>query len=35
MDGVVSALDVRGLTLEQARVIVHDRSVWRELINGM
>ena len=35
MDGVVSALRVKGLTLEQARAIVHDRPVWRGLINGM
>ena len=27
LDGVVSALRVRGLTLEQARAIVHDRLV--------
>ena len=35
MDGVRSALRDRGLTLEQAREIVHDRPVWRSLINGM
>ena len=35
MDGVKSALRTRGLTLEQAREIVHDRPVWRGLINGM
>ena len=35
MDGVVSALRVRGLTLEQARAIVHDRLEWQELINGV
>ena len=35
MEGVKSALRARGLTLEQAREIVHDRPVWRGLINGM
>ena len=35
MDGVVLALRARGLTLEQARELVHDRPVWRGLINGM
>ena len=35
MAGVKSALRVRGLNLEQAREIVHDRPVWRGLINGM
>ena len=35
MDGEVSALRGRGLTLEQARAIVHDKPVWRGLINGM
>ena len=33
MVGVKSALGARGLTLELAREIVHDRLVWRELIN--
>ena len=32
MDGVVSALSVRGLTLEQARVIVHDIMKWKGMI---
>ena len=35
MEGVKSALRARGLTLEQAREILHDRPVWRGLINGM
>ena len=35
MAGVKSALRARGLTLEQTREIVHDRPVWRGLINGM
>ena len=35
MKGVVLALRVRGLILEQARAIVHDRPVWSKLINGM
>ena len=35
MDGVTSALEVRGLSLEQARAIMHNRKVWRDLINGM
>ena len=29
MDGVVSALRVRVLTLEQVRTIVHDTAKWR------
>ena len=35
LDGVVSALGVKGLTLEQAGKIVNDRPVWRRLINGV
>ena len=35
MEGVKSALRARGLTLELARAIVHDRPVWRGLLNGM
>ena len=35
MAGVKLALRARRLTLEQAREIVHDRPVWRGLINGM
>ena len=34
MEGVKTALRNRGLTLEQAREYVHERSVWRGLING-
>ena len=34
-DGVKSTFRVRGLTFEQARELVHDRPVWRGLINGM
>ena len=34
MEGVKKALRNRGLTLEQAREYVHERSVWRGLING-
>ena len=34
MDGVKEALNGRGLTLEQARVTVHDRAEWRRLLNG-
>ena len=33
MDGVKEALHERGLTLEQARVNVHDRAEWRRLLN--
>ena len=33
MDGVNDALDKRGWTLEQARVEVHDRVCWRNLVN--
>ena len=35
MDGVALALEVRLLNMEQAGAIVHDRSVWRGLINGV
>ena len=35
MAGVKSALRAKGLTLDQAREIVHDRPVLRTLINGM
>ena len=35
MAGLKSAVGARGLTLEQAREIVHDRLVWRGLINLM
>ena len=35
MEGVKTAVRNRGLNLEQAREIVHDRPVWRGLINGM
>ena len=35
MDGVVSALRVRELTLGKARAMVHDRVEWRGLINGV
>ena len=35
MHGVASALEDRGLTLDQTREIVHDGPVWREFINGM
>ena len=34
MDGVKEALNERGLTLEQARVTVHERAEWRRLVNG-
>ena len=34
MDGVKEALNIKGWTLEQARVIVHDRLQWRGLMNG-
>ena len=33
MDGVKEAVTNRGLTLEQARVTVHDRAEWRSLVN--
>ena len=33
MDGVNAALSERGWALEQARVTVHDRPVWRRLKN--
>ena len=35
MEGVKKPLRNRGLTLEQAREDVHDRLLWRGLINGM
>ena len=34
MDGVKEALNVRGWTLEQARVNVHDRNEWKRVVNG-
>ena len=33
MDGVKEAVTNGGLTLEQARVNVHDRAEWRSLVN--
>ena len=35
MEGVKTAVRNRGLTLEQAREFVHERSVWRGWINGV
>ena len=35
MEDVKMAVRNRGLTLEQAREFVHERSVWRGWINGM
>ena len=35
MDGVRKALNDRGLTLELARMNVHDRVEWREFVNRM
>ena len=33
MDGVRKALNDIGLTLEQAKMTVHDRVEWREFVN--
>ena len=33
MDGVKEAVTKRGLTLEQARVTLHNRAEWRGLVN--
>ena len=33
MDGVKETVTNKGLTLEQARVTVHDRAEWRGLVN--
>ena len=35
MDGGKGAVNNRGLTLEQARVTVHDRAEWRGLVNRL
>ena len=34
MDGVVRALEARGLSVEQGRVSANDRREWREIVNG-
>ena len=33
MDGMKEAVTNRWMTLEQPRVSVHDRSIWRGLVN--
>ena len=35
MDEVKKALNNRGLTLEQAKMTVHDRVEWKEFVNRM
>ena len=35
MDGVKKALSSRNLTIEQAKVVVNDRSEWRRIVNGV
>lgn len=34
IDGVRRALYERGMTVEQGRIIVHDRSDWRVVVNA-
>ena len=34
MDGVTRALNERGMSVEQGRMIVRDRSEWKAVVNA-
>ena len=34
IDGVKRALDARGMSVEQGRVVVRDRNGWRAIVNA-
>ena len=34
MDGVKRILNERGMSVKQGRMIVHDRSEWRAVVNA-
>ena len=34
MDSVKRALDVRGMSVEQGRVVAHDRDEWRAVVSA-
>ncbi len=34
LDSVKRALDAKGMSVEQGRVLVHDRNEWRAIVNA-